>query len=153
CAVFAGGALVPQAVLAQPAASVRGLPDFTDLVDQVGPSVVNIRTVEKVSGRGGVNGMDEEMLEFFRRFGVPIPNMPRQQRPQRPQPEEEQPRGVGSGFILTSDGFVMTNAHVVEGADDVIVTLADKREFKAKIVGADKRTDVAVVKIEAAGLP
>lgn len=153
CAAFAGGALVPQAVLAQPAASVRGLPDFTDLVDQVGPSVVNIRTVEKVSGRGGVNGMDEEMLEFFRRFGVPIPNMPRQQRPQRPQPEEEQPRGVGSGFILTSDGFVMTNAHVVEGADDVIVTLADKREFKAKIVGADKRTDVAVVKIEAAGLP
>lgn len=154
CAVFAGGAaLVPEAALAQPAASVRGLPDFTDLVDQVGPSVVNIRTVEKVSGRGGINGMDEEMLEFFRRFGVPIPNMPRQQRPQRPQPDEEQPRGVGSGFILTSDGYVMTNAHVVEGADDVIVTLADKREFKAKIVGADKRTDVAVVKIDATGLP
>ena len=150
-AALAGGAVMPQAVLAQPAAAARGLPDFTDLVDQVGPSVVNIRTVEKASGRAGVNGMDEEMLEFFRRFGVPIPNMPRQQRPQ--QQEEQQPRGVGSGFILTSDGFVMTNAHVVEGADEVVVTLTDKREFKAKIIGADKRTDVAVVKIEATGLP
>lgn len=142
------------AAFAQPAAAVRGLPDFTDLVDQVGPSVVNIRTVEKASGRGNASGMDEEMLEFFRRFGVPIPNAPRQQRPQRPQQEEDpQPRGVGSGFILTADGFVMTNAHVVDGADEVIVTLPDKREFKAKIVGADKRTDVAVVKIEATGLP
>ena len=144
---------VPQgAALAQPAL-VRGLPDFTELVDQVGPSVVNIRTSERVSARTNASGMDEDMLEFFRRFGVPIPNMPRQQRPQRPQPEEEQPRGVGSGFILTADGFVMTNAHVVEGADEVIVTLTDKREFKAKIVGADKRTDVAVVKIDATGLP
>jgi serine protease Do len=149
----AGGAALPQMVWAQPVAAARGLPDFTDLVDQVGPSVVNIRTVEKASSRAGTNGMDEEMLEFFRRFGVPIPNMPRQQRPQRPQDEEPQPRGVGSGFILTGDGFVMTNAHVVEGADEVIVTLTDKREFKARIVGADKRTDVAVVKIEATGLP
>ncbi|MBO9677706.1 MAG: DegQ family serine endoprotease [Acidovorax sp.] len=140
-------------VHAQSAPLVRGLPDFTELVEQVGPSVVNIRTVEKVSGRSGVNGMDEEMLEFFKRFGLPMPNIPRQQRPQRPQPEEEQPRGVGSGFILTSDGYVMTNAHVVDGADEVLVTLPDKREFKAKIIGADKRTDVAVVKIEATGLP
>ena len=82
-----------------------------------------------------------------------MPNVPRQQRPQRPAPDEEQPRGVGSGFILTPDGYVMTNAHVVDGADEVIVTLTDKREFKAKIVGADKRTDVAVVKIDATGLP
>jgi serine protease Do len=148
----AGGMVLPQAALAQPAAVGRGLPDFTDLVDQVGPSVVNIRTVEKASSRASTNGMDEEMLEFFRRFGVPIPNAPRQQRPQRPQ-DDEQPRGVGSGFILTADGFVMTNAHVVDGADEVIVTLTDKREFKAKIIGADKRTDVAVVKIEATGLP
>jgi serine protease Do len=156
--VFAGASSVlvlPHGVAnAQPSAVVRGLPDFTDLVDQVGPSVVNIRTVEKAAARGNTNGMDEEMLEFFRRFGVPIPNAPRQQRPQRPQQEEDpQPRGVGSGFILTGDGFVMTNAHVVEGADEVIVTLTDKREFKAKLVGADKRTDVAVVKIEASGLP
>lgn len=152
---LAGAMVVPQLAMAQPATAVRGLPDFTDLVDQVGPSVVNIRTVEKASSRtGGANGMNEEMLEFFKRFGVPIPNVPRQERPQRPQQEEEnQPRGVGSGFILTSDGFVMTNAHVVEGADQVIVTLTDKREFRAKIVGADKRTDVALVKIEATGLP
>ena len=141
------------AQVAPPPVSVRGLPDFTDLAEQVGPSVVNIRTMEKVSARGGMNGMDEDMLEFFKRFGVPIPNMPRQQRPNRPQQEEEQPRGVGSGFILSADGYVMTNAHVVDGADEVIVTLTDKREFKAKIVGADKRTDVAVVKIEASGLP
>ncbi len=141
-------------------AQTRGLPDFTELVEQVGPSVVNIRTLEKVAVRprgGSGNGIDEDMLEFFRRFGVPIPNIPRQQpgpRSNRPQPqEEEQPRGVGSGFILTSDGYIMTNAHVVDGADEVLVTLTDDREFKARIVGADKRTDVAVVKIEATGLP
>ncbi len=151
-ATVASVAVLPQGVAMAQSAVVRGLPDFTDLVDQVGPSVVNIRTREKASDRTGASGMDEEMLEFFRRFGVPIPNMPRQQRPQRPQ-DEEQPRGVGSGFILTTDGFVMTNAHVVDGADEVIVTLTDKREFKARIVGADKRTDVAVVKIEATGLP
>lgn len=143
-------AVSPSVALAQTAV-VRNLPDFTDLVEQVGPSVVNIRTTEKSLGRAGGAAMDEEMAEFFRRFGVPIPNMPRQQRPQ--QQPEDQPRGVGSGFILTSDGLVMTNAHVVEGADEVIVTLTDKREFKAKIVGADKRTDVALVKIDATGLP
>ncbi len=146
------------APLAQTHAQTRTLPDFTDLVEQVGPSVVNIRTLEKVTARAATGGgADEEMLEFFRRFGVPIPNAPRQSprpnRPQAPQQEEEQPRGVGSGFILTPDGFVMTNAHVVEGADEVLVTLTDKREFKAKIVGFDKRSDVAVVKIEATGLP
>lgn len=135
----------------------RVLPDFTDLVEQVGPSVVNIRTLEKVSARDAQSGApDEEMQELFRRFfGVPMPapNGPRQQRPNRTQPEQEQPRGVGSGFILSADGFVMTNAHVVEGADQVLVTLPDKREYKARIVGADKRSDVAVVKIEATGLP
>ncbi len=135
----------------------RTLPDFTDLVDQVGPSVVNIRIVEKVAQRSGNGEMDEEMQEFFRRFfGQPLPGTPRQgprpNRPQQPQ-EEERPRSVGSGFILTADGYVMTNAHVVEDASEVLVTLPDKREFKAKIIGADKRTDVAVVKIEATGLP
>lgn len=150
----AGVVSLPGAAMAQPVAAARGLPDFTDLVDQVGPSVVNIRTVEKASSRPGANGMDEEMLEFFKRFGVPIPNTPRKQNPQRPQQDEEpQPRGVGSGFIVTADGYVMTNAHVVEGAEEVVVTLTDKREFKAKIIGADKRTDVAVVKIDATGLP
>ena len=140
------------------AAQNRTLPDFTDLVEQVSPSVVNIRTSEKAKAAvaGGGNGIDEQMLEFFRRFGIPVPpNLPRGPRSDRaPSPQEEaQPRGVGSGFILTSDGFVMTNAHVVEGADEVIVTLTDNREYKAKIIGADKRTDVAVVKIEATGLP
>lgn len=144
------------AVMAQtPAVVVRGLPDFTDLVEQVGPSVVNIRTLEKVRPSSpDAATPDEEMQELFRRFfGVPMPNAPRQApRSGRPQ-EEAQPRGVGSGFILSADGFIMTNAHVVEGADEVMVTLADKREFKARIVGADKRTDVAVVKIQATGLP
>ncbi len=154
-AAGSAGMLVPvSAAHAQSGAVVRGLPDFTDLVEQVGPSVVNIRTLEKVSANSAeALGMDEDMLEFFRRFGLPVPNVPRQRPQPRSQPDEEQPRGVGSGFILTADGFVMTNAHVVEGADEVIVTLTDKREFKAKIVGSDKRTDVAVVKIDATGLP
>lgn len=154
-----GGVMLalPPVVQAQAApVAVRGLPDFTDLVDQVGPAVVNIRTTERV--RAGSGMADEEMQEFFRRFfGIPLPNIPRQgprQNRPAPQPEQEEvPRGVGSGFIISSDGYVMTNAHVVEGADEVLVTLADKREFKAKLVGADKRTDVAVVKIEATGLP
>ncbi|MDR0226198.1 MAG: DegQ family serine endoprotease [Burkholderiaceae bacterium] len=155
-AAGAGSVLLPPGTAhAQTSALARGLPDFTDLVEQVGPSVVNIRTLEKVSSNPGeALGMDEDMLEFFRRFGLPVPNAPRQRpQPRSQQPEEEQPRGVGSGFILTADGYVMTNAHVVEGADEVIVTLTDKREFKAKIVGSDKRTDVAVVKIAATGLP
>lgn len=142
--------------VAQPAVAVRGLPDFTELVEQVGPSVVNIRTSQKVrAGRAGSDEMDQEMQEFFRRFfGVPIP-APRQ-APRRSLPqddaEQEVPRGVGSGFVVSADGYVLTNAHVIDGADEVYVTLADKREFKAKVVGADARTDVAVVKIEAAGL-
>ncbi len=144
-ALFLG--MVPPA-----AAQVRGLPDFTELVEQVGPSVVNIRTIERTRAGASSGGPDEQMLEFFRRFGIPMPpNAPRGQRPDRG--EEEVPRGVGSGFIVSTDGFVMTNAHVVEGADEVIVTLTDKREFKARIVGSDRRTDVAVVKIEASGLP
>ena len=152
-AVFAATALLPAtSALAQN----RTLPDFTDLVEQVSPSVVNIRTSEKAKTAAAGGGIDEQMLEFFRRFGIPVPpNMPRGPRSDRaPAPQEEaQPRGVGSGFILTPDGFIMTNAHVVEGADEVIVTLTDNREYKAKIVGSDKRTDVAVVKIDATGLP
>lgn len=143
--------------VAQPAATnARGLPDFTDLVDLVGPSVVNIRTLERSAGRSAQGGApDEDMLEFFRRFGIPIPPgaVPRGPRQQEPDSGgEPRPRGVGSGFVLSADGFVMTNAHVVDGADELIVTLPDKREFKARVVGADKRTDVAVVKIEANGL-
>jgi len=145
-----------QAPVVPVAPSVRGLPDFTDLVDVVGPSVVNIRTLERANANAEAGpGADEQMLEFFRRFGIPVPPglTPRGPRAERGGPPgEAQPRGVGSGFVLSADGLIMTNAHVVDGADELIVTLPDKREFKARLVGADKRTDVAVVKIEATGL-
>ena len=136
-------ATLPVPAQAQSAPQLRGLPDFTELVSQVGPSVVNIRTTSK---RKAATPQDEQMQEFFRRFfGAPMPD--------RPGGGAEPVRGLGSGFILSADGFVMTNAHVIDGADDVVVTLTDKREFKAKVVGADKRTDIAVLKIEASGLP
>jgi serine protease Do len=154
-ASLASLASVGTASAAEPRA-VSGLPDFTELVERVGPAVVNIRTMERSSERDSVFGqgeLDPRMEEFFRRFGIPMPgNRGGERRGQQPDDEPQQ-RGVGSGFILTADGYVMTNAHVVEGADEVLVTLTDKREFKARIVGSDKRTDVAVVKIEASGLP
>ena len=151
------GSLAPQAGAAQG----RGeLPDFTELVERVGPSVVNIRTLERGNrnAAGPGSGMDPNMEEFFRRFGIPLPGGRGAPRgpggPGGPGGDEEpQQRGVGSGFILSADGYVMTNAHVVDGADELLVTLTDKREFKAKIIGFDKRTDVAVVKIDATGLP
>ena len=129
------------------AQAVRGLPDFTELVEQTGPSVVNIRTLEKTrDARGNVPNLEE----FFRRFGIPLPN---NRSPSDNDDDDAQRRGIGSGFILSADGFIMTNAHVVDGADELIVTLADKREFKARVIGADKRSDVAVVKIDAQSLP
>ena len=130
----------------------RELPDFTELAEKWGPSVVNIRTLERGRSMSGAE-VDPNVEEFFRRFGIPMPGRPDPRRGPRGGDEEPQQRGVGSGFILTPDGVVMTNAHVVDGADEVIVTLTDKREFKARIVGFDKRTDIAVVKIEATGLP
>lgn len=146
------------------AASLAGLPDFTEIVEKTGPAVVNIRTTEKMKS-GSLQGdsgdpSDDEMQEFFRRFfGVPIPNMPRSQVPgprgrkSEPKQQEEVPRGVGSGFVISADGYVMTNAHVVDGASDVYVTLTDKREFKAKVIGIDARTDVALLKIDSNNLP
>ncbi len=150
--------VAPPAAPANGGAAVRGLPDFADLVDQVGPAVVNIRTTAKMAAAGGDTAeMDEQMQEFFRRFfGVPMPRQNPQQRPNprgTPPSEEEQQRGVGSGFIVSADGYIMSNAHVVDGAEQVYVRLTDKREFKAKVIGADKRTDVALLKIEASGLP
>ena len=142
-----------------PVSAVRAYPDFVDLVEKANPAVVNIRTTEKVNVRQGgavpgMPGLDEEQAEFFRRFfGIPLPT-PKQPGPNNRKPQqEEQNRGVGSGFIIESNGFILTNAHVVEGATTIYVTLTDKREFKAKLIGADKRTDVALVKIEAVGLP
>ncbi len=135
------------------------LPDFSEIAERLSPTVVNIRTVERRGGAAGSPGeVDPNIEEFFRRFGIPMPNRP--DRNPAPNPrgpgggdEDQRQRGVGSGFILTADGFIMTNAHVIDGADEVIVTLTDKRELKARIIGADRRTDVAVVKIEATGLP
>lgn len=142
------------------APAVAGLPDFADIVDRAGPAVVNIRTTQRISASQvqGAPG-DEEMQEFFRRFfGVPMPrgqqpNTPNTPRGNRKQQQEEVPRGVGSGFVISADGYVLTNAHVVEGASDVYVTLRDKREFKAKVIGSDTRTDVALLKLEATNLP
>jgi serine protease Do len=136
-------------------AQPRELPDFAELVERVGPAVVNIRTAEKVKMTEGQAEMNEQMQEFFRRFGIPVPNQRRGAPRGGGTPDDDGPtrRGVGSGFILSADGYVLTNAHVVQGADEVIVTLTDKRELKAKIIGADQRSDVAVVKVEATGLP
>jgi serine protease Do len=119
------------ASLAPVAARAQQFPDFVELIEKVAPAVVNIRTTERAS--------EGSRLPFRRR--APMPQ------------GEEAPRGEGSGFIISADGYVMSNAHVVEGASEVLVTLVDKREFKAKIVGADERSDVALLKIEASGLP
>ncbi|RJG27109.1 Do family serine endopeptidase [Massilia cavernae] len=139
---------LPASVLAAQAGAplVTGLPDFTKLIERVGPAVVNIRTTERVKPAQMGPG-EEEMQEFLRRFfGVPGGRG-------RRGGEDDVQRGVGSGFIISPDGYVLTNAHVVEGADEVLVTLTDRREFKAKVLGADKRSDVALLKVAAAHLP
>ena len=142
--------IVPATAHAQTAAAQ--LPDFTELVEKVGPAVVNIRTLER--GRATAGGeMDPNVEEFFRRFGIPLPGRPDPRRGPRGEDDEPRQRGVGSGFVLSADGYIMTNAHVVDGADELLVTLTDKREFKARVIGADRRTDVALVKIDATGLP
>ena len=148
--------LLAPGALAQPS---QGLPDFADLAERAGPAVVNIRTTARVAANAGAlpfPDIDENdpMYEFFRRFFPNPPQQgpqpsPRQGPGQGPGPRRDVPRGLGSGFIISADGYVMTNAHVVEGADDITVTLTDKREFKGKVIGVDRRTDVALVKIEA----
>jgi serine protease Do len=125
----------------------RELPDFTRLVEEQGPAVVNISTTQAARTAAVPqipNIEDEEVLEFFRRF------IPRQQPGPGPRPES---RSLGSGFVITADGYILTNAHVIDAADEINVKLTDKREYKAKVIGADKRTDVALIKIEASGLP
>lgn len=125
----------------------RALPDFADLAEKQGAAVVNISTTQVVRGRGAAPmpfDEDHPMFEFFRRFGDPrMPGAPR----------DFENKSLGSGFIISSDGYILTNAHVVESADEITVRLNDKREFKARAIGADKRTDVALLKIEASGLP
>jgi serine protease Do len=140
------------------AAQVRGLPDFTELVEKVGPAVVNIRTSQTAQGGRAGAPRGEEDNPFCDIFPWMCPprgdRAPRQPRP-GPAPErgEEVPSGVGSGFILTGDGYIMTNAHVVRNADTITVRLPDKREFRGRLIGADQRTDVAIVKVDATGLP
>ncbi len=130
--------IVPAAVAAQ-------LPDFTELVEKQGPAVVNISTTQSVRNPllPQIPNLQEDdpFYEFFRRF---IP---------QPGPREFQSQSLGSGFIISQDGYILTNAHVVEAADEVTVKLNDKREFKAKVIGADRRTDVALIKIDASNLP
>ena len=124
---------------------------FADLVEKVGPSVVNIRTTEKVSVQQPdiLGQMPEDQAEIFRHFfGFPFQSP--QQVPNQPQQEIQ--NAVGSGFIISDDGLILTNAHVVNGADKIIVTLTDKKEFKAKVLGLDKKTDIAVLRIDTKGL-
>ena len=136
----------------------KDLPDFTELAEKQGPTVVNISTSQTVHGgnQSGISpfpgGPDDEALgEFFRRFGIPgVPGIPG--GPGAPQ-QDYKTQALGSGFVISSDGYILTNAHVVNDADEIIVKLFDKREFKAKVIGIDRRTDVALVKIDATGLP
>ncbi|MBV8603513.1 MAG: Do family serine endopeptidase [Pelomonas sp.] len=167
-AFFAAALLALNLLVATPLAAhaeAHELPDFTHLVEEVGPAVVNVRTTERVhAGAAGSKAapIDPQIQELLRRFGIPVPDS------RRADPDDggdddggapddgdggPQRRSLGSGFILSSDGFVMTNSHVVDNADKVVVTLTDKREFTAKVVGLDRRSDVAVLKIDATALP
>ena len=144
--IFSFAALLLLALSVQAQAG-RALPDFTELAERQGQVVVNISTTQTLRNRSAqAFPFDENdpMAELFRRF-MPrgIPGIPR----------ESESRSLGSGFIISQDGYILTNAHVVDGADEVTVRLNDKREFRARIVGSDRRTDVALIKIEAGGLP
>ena len=135
--------LAPQATVA-----TTQLPDFVQLVERYGKGVVNISTVREARVVEGADpfGFDERHAEIFRRFGFPFPfgGGPRQ------EPER---RGTGSGFIISADGLILTNHHVVDGADEIKVRLTDNREFTGKVLGSDAKTDIAVVKIDAKDLP
>jgi len=124
--------------------SAAALPDFSSLVEQYGPAVVNVTIVGKRRQVADIPGFapGDPFGEFFRRFGQPIP------RGQIPPP-----RGEGSGFIVSEDGYILTNAHVVAEAEEVTVKTTDRREYSAKIIGLDENTDVAVLKIDAKNLP
>jgi serine protease Do len=133
-------------------AQVRELPDFSELAEKQAPAVVNISTTQVRERRAvpQLPDLDENdpLYDFFRRF------IPRQPGPGQGQgPRQFESRSLGSGFIVAADGYILTNAHVVDAADEITVRLTDKREFKARVIGADKRTDIAVIKIDAAGLP
>src|SRR5262245_1642529 len=139
-------ALLSTTLLAQ----ARELPDFTRLVEEQGAAVVNISTTQAARRTAvpQVPGMeDDEVLEFFRRF------IPRQPPGQAPSPgQRPESRSLGSGFVISPDGYILTNAHVVDNADEIFVKFTDKRELKAKVIGADRRSDIALIKVEAGNL-
>ena len=156
--------VLPAATAEPPAAQapapqlVPGLPDFTQLVQQVGPGVVSIQAEiggrQQVARRGQQPLPEDQIPEFFRRFFGP--DLPFPGGPGMPGPgPDDGPQGVslGSGFIISPDGYVLTNHHVVDGADKVTVKLSDRRELTAKVIGSDQQSDVALLKIDATGLP
>lgn len=131
------------------AAAPAGIVDFSGIVERYGPAVVNISVSGQAQDDSLPNAMpqldpNDPFYDFFRRFGPRFPNLPR---------HGQIVRGEGSGFIVSSDGVILTNAHVVDGAQEVTVKLTDRREFKAKVVGKDRQSDIAVLKIDAKGLP
>lgn len=128
-------------------AQAKELPDFTELVEKQGMAVVNVSTTQTVQNENVFPQMPnipegDPFFDFFRRFAPP-----------QGGPRNYESKSLGSGFIISADGYILTNAHVVDSAEEVIVKLTDKREFKAKVIGADKRTDVALIKINATALP
>jgi len=139
--------LLPLLIPFATGAAAGALPDFADLVEKQGPAVVNISSTQTVRHSAVPNipniPEDDPFYEFFKKF------MP----PNQGGPREFESKSLGSGFIVSADGYVLTNAHVVEQAEEILVKLTDKREFKAKVIGTDKKTDIAVIKIEASGLP
>ena len=128
------------------AAPTAQLPNFSPLVERYGPAVVNVEVIQRAQSTA--QGEQDPLNEFFRRFGIPPPGGGGGQSGSTPQE-----RGSGSGFILTPDGYILSNAHVVADADEVTVRLTDRREFPAKVIGADPYTDVALLKIPATNLP
>jgi serine protease Do len=137
-------------LLAWQSAMARDLPDFTELVESAAPGVVNISSTRVVERRDPFQGFGgPELPDIFRHFfGERFP-----EPPGRGPGRSEERQSLGSGFIISSDGYILTNAHVVEGADEIVVRLADRRELEAELVGADSQTDVALLKVEADDLP
>jgi serine protease Do len=136
-------ALAPDLAAAQGRGAM--LPDFTDLYERQGPAVVSIDVTQNVRRQRFPDiSEDDPFYEFFRRFG---------QIPRRGPEREFEQQSTGSGFIFSSDGYIVTNAHVVDDASEVLVRLSDRREFKAKVIGSDKRSDIALLKIDAKDLP